>query len=225
MKKTAFELIKGRKWRVGKGKERFRQNQEFNRQDVAKGLKSVSLVRRRNTFQNIRWQTVKITEKGRRSLGAPPWFPDLQGGKSHTKRNLYGGGAAAERLARAARSAKKRPELLRVFFCCAFLHARFCALRPMFLRSAFAVLCFCGRVLALKICEGGRGKLPRFLFCAPRKPRGAHLSGVFAVALPDGAYFFAGVNGIAPRLPQTGKRCGDRKGVAGTPFARGFAKI
>lgn len=109
MKKTAFELIKGRKWRVGKGKERFRQNQEFNRQDVAKGLKSVSLVRRRNTFQNIRWQTVKITEKGRRSLGAPPWFPDLQGGKSHTKRNLYGGGAAAESLARTARSAKKGP--------------------------------------------------------------------------------------------------------------------
>lgn len=155
-------MIKGRKWRVGKGKERFRQNQEFNRQDVAKGLKSVSLVRRRNTFQNIRWQTVKITEKGRRSLGAPPWFPDLQGGKSHTKRNLHEGGAAAESLARTARSAKKRPDLLRVFFCCAFLHARFCALRPMFLRSAFAVLCFCGRVLALKICGGRSRKAAAF---------------------------------------------------------------
>ena len=133
MKKTAFELIKGRKWRVGKGKERFRQNQEFNRQDVAKGLKSVSLVRRRNTFQNIRWQTVKITEKGRRSLGAPPWFPDLQGGKSHTKRNLYGGGAAAESLARTARSAKKGPICFGSFFV-----ARFCT-------RAFApcVRCFC----------------------------------------------------------------------------------
>ena len=119
---------------------------------------------------------------------------------------------------------KKRPDLLRVFFCCAFLHARFCALRPMFLRSAFADLCFCGRVLALKICGGGRGKLPRFLFCAPRCLRGAHPSGVFAVALRDGAYFCSGANRISPRLPQTGKRFGDRNGVAGTPFARCFCK-